>query len=262
MYSELMHTNFDKNAGSYDAYAVSQKRVAQHLTAMINDEKKEFQNIFEIGCGTGYFSRLLYNNFQPNELLLNDACHNMIDISRSKLAEYKEIGYCETDIEEYEFTKNYDLIATSSTLQWITQLKELFVKIKNSLNPEGLFAFSLYTEGTFHELQTSFRKTYEETGQEVKKHILDFYKNEELMDLAESLDLRVKRFETGKYTFYYKNPMDFLKSVKSIGASGFRTERVCVSMMRKMVRNYRALFENSKQMVPVTYQVAYGILQK
>ena len=52
---------FDKYYNVYDNYSIVQKKVAENLSNFIKNsgiENKEIETIFEIGCGTGIFTKI------------------------------------------------------------------------------------------------------------------------------------------------------------------------------------------------------------
>ena len=67
--------NFDKHYSTYEKNSLAQKQVAEHLLAYMEDAdilKREINSIFEIGCGTGIFTREYRKFFPSSSLILND----------------------------------------------------------------------------------------------------------------------------------------------------------------------------------------------
>ncbi len=60
---------------SYEQNSVAQQKIGQHLLQiLLNNQLSGFQNVLEIGCGTGIFTRLLMQNIHPKSWDLNDLC--------------------------------------------------------------------------------------------------------------------------------------------------------------------------------------------
>lgn len=134
-----------ERAERYDEFATAQKYAAEKLAAVLGKHAQNFQNAYEIGCGSGIFTKKLLSNFDIGRLTLND-------LYRARPMENfdAQIG----DIRTLEIPRNLDLIVSSSVLQWIDDFDALLQKIEKALLPGGLFAFAMFSEGTLRELSS------------------------------------------------------------------------------------------------------------
>ena len=57
--SEQVKRSFSSASDSYDEHAVLQREIGDRLIGHLNFTKLEPKRILDIGCGTGYFTRLL-----------------------------------------------------------------------------------------------------------------------------------------------------------------------------------------------------------
>ncbi len=153
---------FEK-AKRYDEFATAQKYAAERLAALLGKHAQSFRNAYEIGCGSGIFTKKLLSNFDIEKLTLNDLYRALPMESHPA-----QIG----DIRTLEIPNGLDLVASSSVLQWIDNFDALLQKIEKSLLPGGLFAFAMFSEGTLREL-SSF------TGQG-----LPYLSNEKILELV------------------------------------------------------------------------------
>ncbi len=64
--------NFSQNAVTYDQYAVVQKEMAWKLLLKIRRTGQCFQNILEIGCGTGFLTELLAREYPLAQITATD----------------------------------------------------------------------------------------------------------------------------------------------------------------------------------------------
>lgn len=51
--------NFNKYFSSYNVNGIVQKKAAETLSKMLSEDMEKYENILEIGCGTGFFTREL-----------------------------------------------------------------------------------------------------------------------------------------------------------------------------------------------------------
>lgn len=143
--------NFDKYYDTYDTESYAQNIVANHLTTLINKHKKSFavpiDTAFEIGCGTGIFTRLYHPYLKPQKLILND-----IFDTRRFLQNINHHDFVKADIESLSIP-NADIYLSSSALQWIKNLPDLLKKVSHHTNT---FCFSLYIDGNLKEIKKPF----------------------------------------------------------------------------------------------------------
>ncbi len=161
---------FSRFAHVYRDYNMIQKEVAQDLLAQLSVEASK---IVDLGCGSG----TLYHAISwPIETFLG------IDLSQEMLAHHpqnKPIALrCQSfdDKNLFEALKeeDFDLLLSSSSLQWSKDLKVLFERIQSLDKP---FALSLFTSATFktlHETAGTKSPLYsKELIQEYVKSVLD-----------------------------------------------------------------------------------------
>lgn len=128
----------------YDEFAYAQKITAKKLIKILCKYKNEFENIYEIGCGSGILTKEILNHISYKYLTLNDKYKSPI------MQNFKEnIG----DILDIDMPLNLDLVISSSTFQWIENLAKLREKIYLSLKKDGILAFNIFCKGNLAELQ-------------------------------------------------------------------------------------------------------------
>jgi malonyl-CoA O-methyltransferase len=261
MSDKKIRSNFDTNAFNYDAYADVQKTTADNLMQLI--QSYDCESVLEIGCGTGCLSELLASKFRTAEFCFNDISPNMIKITGEKIkAVCNKAVFIECNIEHLNIEKHFDLIISNAVFQWIRDFDKLLKKLYNMLNSSGILAFTLFLDGTFYELDNAFKKTYNDENISYNKHILDFHSGNEIKKTAERNKFKLISYEEHDHTLYYSNPVEFLKSVKKIGAAGIHEKKVTYKIMRKMLANYNKLYMNKENKIPSTYRTLYCVLQK
>nr|HPK63186.1 hypothetical protein [Spirochaetota bacterium] len=135
-------------------------------------------------------------------------------------------------------------------------------RINKFLNINGDLLFSIFTEGTFYELDESFRKSYEELALPYRRRILNFYNFDEITGFLKNNDFDVIKISEKKIVINFDNPLIFLHSIRDIGAASFDSEKVGTVVMRKMIKNYKKLFLNKAGTIPATYNVLYCLARK
>lgn len=221
--------NFNKHYNVYEKYSLAQKQVAKNLLDYMgksNIFNTQINSIFEIGCGTGIFTKEYRKYFLHSDLILND----IFDVREF----IKDIDYnifIQENIEELDIPKS-DLVVSSSVFQWIKDKDSL---IRNIAENTDNLCFSSYVSGNLIEIKNHFDIS------------LDYLNIEEFKEILKKYFSSVKSYsETIKLDF--KAPMAVLKHLKHTGVTGF--QRTSISKIKTFKDNI------------LTYEVAYFICQK
>ena len=221
--------NFYKYYNEYENYSLAQKQVAKNLLDYMgksNIFNTQINSIFEIGCGTGIFTREYRKYFLHSDLILND----LFDVREF----IKDIDYnifIQENIEELDIPKS-DLIVSSSVFQWIKDKEGL---IRNIAENTDNLCFSTYVSGNLIEIKNHFDVS------------LDYLNIEEFEKILKKYFSSVKAYsETIKLDF--KAPMAVLKHLKYTGVTGF--QKTSISKIKTFKDNI------------LTYKVAYFICKK
>ncbi len=194
---------FSRFAYEYDKYNVIQKEVAKRLTSYV---PKEFYNkILDLGAGDGaIFNAFSHRDIKFNEFVAFDFSEEMLRIHPED-KRIKKICMDFNQPHSFSMFKNneFDLIISSSALQWSSNLLSLLTTIA-PLSRQHYFSF--FTANTFRTLH----KTANITS--------PIYTRDELI---ESLD-KVFHYEMElvEYTLDFTSVYEMLKYIKRSGVSG------------------------------------------
>ena len=221
--------NFNKHYNVYEKYSLAQKQVAKNLLDYMGKSNifdTKIDSIFEIGCGTGIFTREYRKYFLHSDLILND----LFDVREF----IKDIDYnifIQENIEELDIPES-DLVVSSSVFQWIKDIDSL---IRNIAEHTDNLCFSSYIFGNLVEIKNHFGVS------------LDYLNIEEFEEILKKYFSSVKSYnETIKLNF--GSPMLLLKHLKYTGVTGF--QKTSISKIKTFKDN------------TLTYEVAYFICKK
>ena len=221
--------NFNKHYNVYEKYSLAQKQVAKNLLDYMGKSNIfdiKINSIFEIGCGTGIFTKEYRKYFLHSDLILND----IFDVREF----IKDIDYnifIQENIEELDIPKS-DLVVSSSVFQWIKDKDSL---IRNIAENTDNLCFSSYVSGNLIEIKNHFDIS------------LDYLNIEEFKEILKKYFSSVKSYsETIKLDF--EDPMSVLKHLKYTGVTGF--QKTSISKIKTFKDNI------------LTYEVAYFICKK
>lgn len=147
---QAVRAAFAKAAATYDAESDVQRQVAEELAARL---PRAASRVLEIGCGSGGYTRRLAARFPQAGIEAVDFCPQMLEQARSRCAELSNVTWVLADGEALPLEPaTYDLITSSSALQWFSDAGTAIPHFARSLKPGGELAFSVFGPQAFAEL--------------------------------------------------------------------------------------------------------------
>ncbi len=189
--------NFNKYFSSYNVNGIVQKKAAETLSKMFSEDMEKYENILEIGCGTGFFTRELIKKVRSSSLTVND----LFD-TRNYLNDIQYKEFLHGDMKKF-LNKKYDYIVSSSCFQWSDNLDELLKLI--SLCSKNL-VFSIYLKGNMKEIKSHFG-----VG-------LKYYNKDEITFMLKRYFKNVSCFEE-EIVLSFDNPFEVLRHIKMTGTA-------------------------------------------
>jgi len=188
--------SFSKSSKSYNKNSFIQQEIAKILVDKID---KKYLKIVDIGCGDG----AIINNisWEFDKFLAVDFSNEMLKLHKKDF----NIETFKADFDDnYLFKKiadeNYQLLISSSALQWSQDIKQLFDNIANLKIDRYL---AIFTNKTFTELHKYFK---------INSPIIS--KN----DILNSC--RNYKYEILNKEIQFENSLEILKYIKRSGVSG------------------------------------------
>ena len=233
---ELLKKRFKKSLHTYDDNAISQKITAQKLVELLPE--RNYRKVFEIGCGSGILTQIIYKNFQPKEYFLNDIvpdCEKFID----KILPKK--NFITGDIDRINISDKFDLIISNAALQWSDDINATVNKLTDMLENNGVLAFSTFKEDNLFEIK------------EVLNIGLNYTKPNERKNMH--------TIELEPQVLWFDSPKDVLKHLKLTGVNALQEYVWSKSKLKNFEAKYKSLFEKDGK-VSLTYKPVCTIFEK
>lgn len=220
MNKDLIQKRFAKNLDTYNDNAKIQKKMAERLLSFL--DRKDFNDILEIGCGTGFLTQLVNDSFNFNTYTANDiveSCEKYVKEINPK------INFIPADIEKAveNSDKKYDLIISNAAFQWVENLESFIKLLVSKLNDGGILLFSTFGPENFREVNFVLGKT------------LPYYSANELQEIIKDYKNIV---EQEMHVMAFKTPKDILKHIKSTGVNALEMVSWTKSDMQKFENGY------------------------
>lgn len=250
--SQQIAHRFKKSHAHYDDNASVQQKLAQELIVLIKNHPlpKKYPSVLEIGCGTGYLTKQFLKDCACDELHLND----LYDDIKNNHIHHQNITYLIGDIQELDLTNSYfDLILSSSVLQWIYPLDKLLNKLHQQLNDNGYLLFSSFLKDNLWQIRHL-------TGQG-----LDYYDCNALKTILEHSGFKILHCQENHHERLFDTPYEILKHLKHTGVTanntGFQWNKQRLNAFNDGYQDL-SLNLNGQIVYPLTYHSVIILAQK
>jgi malonyl-CoA O-methyltransferase len=261
-HKQAIQRNFGRRGASYDRYARVQQRMAEELVRGCREALIGARSILEVGCGTGYLTKLLRQVNPSATLVALDLDVSLLKLARARLEEDNGVHFITADGEAFS-GGSYDLIISNSVFQWFSRPQQTLQEYYRLLRPGGCLAFSTLGPATFRELGTAFQQAagslpLAETPEVVALSFSDVGKWQGFLSQAGYKEVVLQREEC---TETHPSVQKFLRALQATGATNPAPRPLSPRLYRDMAANYRRAFGVNGS-IPVTYEVIWAFARK
>ncbi|MGZ0715948.1 malonyl-ACP O-methyltransferase BioC [Pseudomonas palleroniana] len=247
--------SFSRAAASYDSVAELQRAVGTALLARLPLAPTP-QRWLDMGCGTGFFSRVLAERLPDSQGVALDIAEGMLNHARP----LGGAGYfIAGDAERLPLkAQSLGLIYSSLAVQWCANFDAVLSEARRVLQPGGVLAFASLCVGTLHELRESWRAA------DGLVHVNRFRTFETYQQLCAASGLRVVSLERQPHVLHYPDVRSLTHELKALGAHNLNPGRPGGLTGRARIAALVNAYEQFRQAqgLPATYQVVYAVLEK
>jgi malonyl-CoA O-methyltransferase len=245
---------FGRKASAYEDHATVQSELIALLAKRLSASGQPGGRWVDLGCGTGMFADASGKNGLFSRLI-------GVDISFEPLVIYNKKRYhhsltVQADISRLPLkNKLFDAAVTASTLQWLDHVPDALKDIAAILKNGGLFAFSVFVQGSFRELFAIQRQF----GVPVPVRCPETAGFVRALQAAGFEDVNYEEFEK---TVHAPTAAMALKNISAIGGTATAAVRM---LNRKELMEFCGAYEaafGSAAGVPLTYRAVIGRCRK
>lgn len=245
---------FSRAAHSYDSVADLQRRVGEQVLQQLPPMQP--QTWVDIGCGTGYFSQRLREQFPA-------AFGVSLDIAEGMLQHSRTLGRAEhciaADAEHLPLrAESADLLFSSLAVQWCPQIEQVLDGAWRALKPGGRLAVTTLCDGTLFELRDSWQQVDDNV------HVNRFRQEADYQQAIAQKPWQIECWHSEPVCEYFADLPSLTHSLRALGAQNKNPGRPDGLSSRERIRRLAAAYETLRQPqgLPATYQVLYWVLRK
>lgn len=237
---------FSRSAHRYDSEAVVQRAAAAQFDAWLARQyTHEPRRIAEIGCGTGFLTRLLRKRFPDSLIQATDLAPNMIEHCHASMRDDDRVELMVCDGRDARFDPSPDWIVSAMCFQWFDPLLPV---LEHHFSQARTLGFSIMLDRSF----SAWRAAHEQANLQAGLHRCPSY--EQVLDACHALkDARV-RSERIWLRQEFSDGHSFAQSLRAIGADKPRTDHAPVNLKRVL-----RLLENG---VTADYEIGFFYVER
>ncbi len=242
---------FRQAIGTYDRQARVQRQIGSWLLDLAGQHPAiGHGRVLEIGCCTGILTEMLCRHHRIGTLFVNDLVDEFAEVVEARLPADRTPKICPLfgDIEALPLPPDLDLIISSSTFQWLSDLPALLPRLAMALADSGFLVFSIFGPGTLAEFtELTGVGLHYRTPEQIAGLLADHFILEHQVTRQDQL--------------FLPSPRAVLHHLRDTGVGGVRTHRWTSSSLRHFEQQYQSRFGTAAG-VPVSYTSTCFIARK
>lgn len=255
--NKSINARFSHSANTYEKHSSLQKSIADYVSAKAS-LIEDVDSILEIGCGTGFLTDEVVKKCQCNNITALDISQDMIEIAQKRVGK-DNITWLQDDLIHLDMKRKFNLIVSSSSLQWIKPLNLAFSNLSAHLEPSGYVVFSMMLNGTFRELREARMAVAPN-----KKESAPLPSEDDVLNALHLNGFEITEHEREIMITQHDNAETFLRSIHEQGVTGRinSSDLLNRSELAALIKYYNETFRNKINKVSATYDVLYITARK
>lgn len=244
--------SFNAHAKEYESAAKIQLEIGNRLIRRLDYFRFTPKNILDLGCASGFFTKLLTKRYPKANVMGIDLAFSMLQ--EAKKNNVKDILLSNADLNALPFANNsFDLVFSNQVIHWSDSLSTALQEIQRVMQVDGCLIFSTLGPGSLVELKQAWSLV------DKHSHVLDFIEMHNLGDLLLKQGFKDPVVDMENIITQYKSPINLIKNLKAQGVRNINQQRnpgLTGKSTWKALQD--AFIKNNANKYPLTYEVIYG----
>jgi NADH dehydrogenase [ubiquinone] 1 alpha subcomplex assembly factor 5 len=237
--------------------------------------KRDFDNVLDIGCGSGNLQRQLVAGDDEDTQLVKSKLQNwtMVDSSKTMLHRWDDHEYnqvlklkklvVDEETLEHEMLKpeSFDAVLSNMSLHWVNDLPATLKKINTLLKKDGLFLASMISEDSLYELRTSLQLAESERRGGISPRVSPLVTVNDMSSLLRQNGFNLVTIDVDEIVVGYPDLFAILEDLQLMGEQN-ATNTLVSALPRDVLLAAQAIykeFHGEEGTLPLTYRVLFMI---
>lgn len=222
---------FEKSFNDYDKNALVQDLMASKMVIELSKIQNDFDNILELGSGTGLATKRIVNELNYKNYYAND----MVEKSKFYLQKIvPQINFLCGNALKIKPNRKMDLIISNAMFQWFENLGKAIEILKFFLDKDGILAFSTFAPDNYKEIKDL-------TGLTLKYETPDEIKN-----ILNKLGFEILYCENFYEELSFNTPLELLAHMKKTGVNSLSDSTWTIKEVKEFCDKYSKKYPKTK----------------
>lgn len=239
----------DRIATVYDKYAAVHQKMAYRLLHLSSLRKRDWKNVLEISCRTGYLTQLILEQWPQTRITAYHLSVYMAAVACSFIGTSPRVEHLYDPNCLKNRQEQYDLVVANAIFHRMKNPQKMLVECHQLLEPGGCLIGNIFGPQTLQELRVVFQQVEEELGLSPEEHILPFFQKgfwEDLLQRSGYIDIKFWEYWWRQEAFSCEQ---ILRTIKGMGERALcNQQRLADSyrLLRRVLERYDRAYRSRK----------------
>ncbi|KAF5332008.1 hypothetical protein D9758_014578 [Tetrapyrgos nigripes] len=237
--------------------------IADRMMERLEDIKRKFATIVDLGSGPGHFSKLLDPETTQKAIMIDSSEKLLHRDSDSDFdVQVERIHADEENLLQVLEPNSQEAIVSCLSLHWINDLPGILVQIREALKPDGLFLGAMFGGETLFELRTSLQLAEVEREGGISPHVSPMTETQDVSNLLGRAGFTLLTVDIDEVKVTYPSMWELMDDLRDMGESNAilgRRHFIKRDTLAAASAIYKELHGNEDGTIPATFQVVFMI---
>lgn len=257
---QAVRTHRDRAAAVLPGHDFLLHEVAHRLAERLDDIRRDFPRVLDLGCHDGYMEPLLGDKAGGELVVRSDVSPRMTALAAAHGPD--QVLHVTADEEALPFAPgSFDLAISNLSLHWVNDLPGSLLQLRHVLKPDGLLLASMLGGETLFELRQCLMEAELVAESGLSPRISPFAEVRDMGNLLTRAGFALPVADCDTITVTYENSIALMHDLRGMGETNAIAERRKSFSRRNTLLEaaslYHEKFAGAYGRITATFQVIY-----